>query len=693
MFEKAKWIWNRSAEGSDNYVEFRTECEFQNQDSVLLRVSADTNYAVYLNGTFVDSGQYADYPHYKVYDEIDLSSHIVNGRNYLAFIVWYCGVPSFTASNGNHGLLFEVEQNGNIVKVSDEHIRSRKSRRYISGKNEIITPQLGLNFHVDLNHQDSWMTGNILDDFKPSIVVEGMPSELFPREIEKLVIEPRVPMKLAMQGTFSYLSENDNAGTKMQHAAMSFFRLKEMGQDDGEVIVLEKEELDGIYFILDLDAETAGYLDFDLEVPVDCQMEVGWGEHLEDGRCRTQISVRNYSVSVELHKGRNTYMNPFRRLGCRYLQFFVHSSKVRIHYAGLRPTVYPVKWREYHSGNILRDHIYAVSQNTLLQCMHEHYEDCPWREQAFYTLDSRNQMLCGYYAFEEYRFPRAGLRLISKSVREDGMLPICFPADSNMCIPSFTLFYIIQLAEYYQYSQDDETVKECFPCAEKIITAFIKQIDETGLVTNFEEEKEFWNFYEWQPYLNGSAYKGNVHDMCLNALFSLTIDSFMQLCEVMKIDTLSYLQLKEQINCKINEMFWDAKVGLYRLCDKPELTQYSVLANAWGYLCGAAKRWDYSKLLQVILENGTQSAADQIIPTTLSMNAFRYDALLLADRESYKDSILKEIDETYFYMLRKGATSFWETIKGDKDFTFAGSLCHGWAAMPIYYYEILSDDK
>ena len=213
------------------------------------------------------------------------------------------------------------------------------------------------------------------------------------------------------------------------------------------------------------------------------------------------------------------------------------------------------------------------------------------------------------------------------------------------------------------------------------------------VVANFEEEKEFWNFYEWQPYLNGSAYKGNVHDMCLNALFSLTIDSYMRLCEVMKIDTLPYLQLKEQINCKINEMFWDEKVGLYRLCDKPELTQYSMLANAWGYLCGAAKRQDCSKLLQVILENGTQSAAEQIIPTTLSMNAFRYDALLLADRESYKDSILKEIDETYFYMLRKGATSFWETIKGDKDFTFAGSLCHGWAAMPIYYYEILSDDK
>jgi hypothetical protein len=56
--------------------------------------------------------------------------------------------------------------------------------------------------------------------------------------------------------------------------------------------------------------------------------------------------------------------------------------------------------------------------------MHEHYEDCPWREQALYTMDSRNQMLSGYYALSEYVFPRASLVLISKGVRPDGLLSL-----------------------------------------------------------------------------------------------------------------------------------------------------------------------------------------------------------------------------------------------------------------------------
>ena len=56
---------------------------------------------------------------------------------------------------------------------------------------------------------------------------------------------------------------------------------------------------------------------------------------------------------------------------------------------------------------------------------------------------------------------------------------------------------------------------------------------------------------------------------------------------------------------------------------------------------------------------------------------------------NYRNYILEDIDRTYAYMLEKGATTFWETIKGKEDFDGAGSLCHGWSALPIYYYHTL----
>jgi hypothetical protein len=46
-------------------------------------------------------------------------------------------------------------------------------------------------------------------------------------------------------------------------------------------------------------------------------------------------------------------------------------------------------------------------------------------------------------------------------------------------------------------------------------------------------------------------------------------------------------------------------------------------------------------------------------------------------------------------MLAYGATSFWETFSGMAEYSFggAGSLCHGWAALPIYVYYTYGLDR
>ena len=105
---------------------------------------------------------------------------------------------------------------------------------------------------------------------------------------------------------------------------------------------------------------------------------------------------------------------------------------------------------------------------------------------------------------------------------------------------------------------------------------------------------------------------------------------------------------------------------------------------------GAADGVDKQTILKILAANGAADSDLYVIPNTLSMNCFRFDALLHEDREHYASVILNELDRDYLYMLRNGATTFWETIKGAEDFSDAGSLCHGWSALPIYYYEILS---
>ena len=75
-FENAKWIWCNNNAGKDEYGEFI--CEFNaSSDSCQCRISCDGDYALELNGTFVESGQYGDFEHYKIYDTVDLTPYLV----------------------------------------------------------------------------------------------------------------------------------------------------------------------------------------------------------------------------------------------------------------------------------------------------------------------------------------------------------------------------------------------------------------------------------------------------------------------------------------------------------------------------------------------------------------------------------------------------------------------------------------
>ena len=125
-------------------------------------------------------------------------------------------------------------------------------------------------------------------------------------------------------------------------------------------------------------------------------------------------------------------------------------------------------------------------------------------------------------------------------------------------------------------------------------------------------------------------------------------------------------------------MFFNKKDRLFFMSNIDR--RYSVLGNSLAILSKVANKKDFRTI-----ENNIKNNKD-LVQTTLSMKRFYYDALLMIDKNN-KDYILNDIEKTYSFMLNDGATTFYETIKGDKDFNNAGSLCHGWSAIPILYYK------
>ncbi len=698
LFTNAKWIWNNKPAKNDEYVDFKASINAKQSCKYVLTIASDSNYALYINGTLAEFGQFADYPHHKVADVIDITKHLNEGENKLAFIVWYYGADTQTYIHGEAGFIFEITQNGSPIIWSDKNTPSRYSKGYIPHEEKMISGQLGYTYHFDAKEYDEfWESGNG-EGFLPSREIDSISTDFSPRPVKKLILQDRLDARISQEGYFSYLCPDDGAHIKMQAAAISPYNFgscyrKMFDFKDGFTLGDRNNNLSenqGVFFIIDFGSETGGFLDIDIELPCDCTIDIGYGEHLDDGRCRT--AIRNFSAVYEGKKGRNKFLNQFRRFGCRYMQFFIHASSAVIYYAGLRPTIYPVSIKDYKSGNILRDTIYSVCENTLLQCMHEHYEDCPWREQALYCMDSRNQMLCGYYAFNEYQFPRASLELMTYGIMPSGLLSICYPCGNDLLIPSFSAVFFIQMYEYIKYSGDKSLAEEKYGVLTSLIERFIKQIDDTGVLINFTENGS-WNFYEWSDDLAGriGGYQEPYHEACLSAFASLALIYMARISEALGKDTdaAKYKSISDTLNKNIAKTFFNKNVGLFENRIETQNGNYNVLTNSLCLLCGAAKDVDKTKIFEILKTNGKADVGVHVTPNTLSMNCFRFDALIEENKDMYKSIILDELDRDYLFMLRNGATSFWETIDGADAFGQAGSLCHGWSALPIYYYEIL----
>ena len=111
--------------------------------------------------------------------------------------------------------------------------------------------------------------------------------------------------------------------------------------------------------------------------------------------------------------------------------------------------------------------------------------------------------------------------------------------------------------------------------------------------------------------------------------------------------------------------------------------EYTVLGNSLAILLGLTTQKESEFICEKIV-NG------ELCECSLSMKIFKYDALLATDKAKWATHVRDEIKKDYAKMCESG-TSVWETIDGASAFENAGSLCHGWTALPIYYYKAKLD--
>lgn len=616
---KAKWIWINFVPQPNEYAFFEDSFVY-NGGGALFSVCAETDYVLYVNGERVAFGQYAGYPFEKYCDEIDISSYCSEGENKIFLTVRYEGANTATHIDDGAGVIFSLELSGDTVLYSSAQTRGGYDNRYIQHQNTIITAQLGLTSGMRCGETE---------------YVESCVEMNKTLNIKKRPVKKTEPLPFAR----------------------------------GVLIDSGKR-------LYDLGREMAGYIYFRAYAKEKSDIIVSYGEHIADGCVRRKIGKRDFGLEFRELVGECEFFQPFIRVAGRYLEVTAPDG-IEISEIGIVPYLYPLTERQTSLAGLDRK-IYETSVRTLRLCINMHYEDCPWREQGLYVLDSRNQMLCGYYAFGETEMQRESLILMSKGVRDDGMLELTYPAINTPAIPMFSLMYPVSVCEYIEHTGDREILDHVMPTILGIMKNFSLRLDGNRLLEEFEQP--YWNFYEWTEEsdygLKEKNREGKAYHLLLNCAYVYSLERFKHLCEIYGTPFDADI---ESIRRAIEKEFYHKDSGLFSLQSaNSDNCRYTQLGNAWALLIGLGDE----RTLQAVKYGA------EITPATLSMLTFVYDALIERDPE-HKSFILDDIRKKYGYMLECGATSFWETLEGESAFRTAGSLCHGWSAVPVYYYSIL----
>ena len=166
---EARWIWADTPQESDEYALFYDEFIFDG-DKTTLDISVSGDYNLYINGNLVAFGQYADYENDKVYDSLDITSYLQEGKNTLKILCWYIGADFFTSVKMPRGLKYAVYTAKKTLAYSRQGTLCSLRTGYLSHQKRVMTGQLGYAYCYDTRVADK------TPDFGEAVLCEGFDS-------------------------------------------------------------------------------------------------------------------------------------------------------------------------------------------------------------------------------------------------------------------------------------------------------------------------------------------------------------------------------------------------------------------------------------------------------------------------------------------------------------------------------------
>ena len=180
----------------------------------------------------------------------------------------------------------------------------------------------------------------------------------------------------------------------------------------------------------------------------------------------------------------------------RYLQLDITTEKDPLTIENFQGvfTAYPFQEKaSFSCSDPSLDALWQVGWRTARLCAGETYFDCPYYEQLQYVGDTRIQALISLYVTGDDRLVRNAIQLFNDSRIPDGLTSSRYPTSVPQVIPTFSLFWISMIHDYWMHVDDPSFVQSFEIGMRGVVDWYKRRIDANGMLGPME----WWNFVDW----------------------------------------------------------------------------------------------------------------------------------------------------------------------------------------------------
>lgn len=648
--------------------------------SFIVHVSADNRYKLFVNGVQVSQGPARGDLYFWNFETIDIANQLNAGSNTVAAVVWNDGkvkpeaqITHLTAFilQGNSAAEEVINTNENWKTIKDESyepLQVSVPGYYVAGPGEL----------VDMNNHIKGWTQN---GFKESnwgmarTLGPGLPKNAAVNSIGWMLVPSPIP---AMEMTVQRLGTTRKAEGINVPLGFPAKKTKVTIPANSKItLILDQGFLTNAYPTIQFsggkNAQVSMLYSEGMYVHKDEKLEGPYLPLLPKGNRNViegKIFLGKEDRVISDGSASQEY-TPLWWRTYRYIKLSVETKAEPLVIDDIYGTFtgYPfVQHSKLLSNNTEMDKMMEIGWRTARLCAFETYMDCPYYEQLQYIGDARIQALVSYYNAGDDRLARHALSLMDHSRIPEGITLSRYPTDLDQQIPTFSLWWIGMLHDYYRHRPDSTFIKEMLPGSREVLTFFERYQTVDGTLKNVP----YWVFTDWTDSPGwdfGMAPKGKkgesaILDMQLLWTYQLAseLENSLGLGELSSL----YDKRAEQLKNAIRKKYWDSSRNLF--ADTEEKDVFSQHVNSLAILNGMVTGHEATALANKLLTEQT------LAPASIYFKFYLHQALVKA---GLGNDYMKWLDK-WRENISMGLTTWAEDSQVDN----ARSDCHAWGSSP-----------